>query len=144
LIIRNITIETIDTLRFDTAAAIGSILYGEEVTSVGQVVAFRQNPSSGCGSLTLFTVVDASSNGNLATPTQIRIYPNPTQGLVDISSIPGQTLLRVYDAKGALIAERELNQSRAKIDLTRLGASGLTIMQFYSPTGVQTMRVVVE
>lgn len=54
------------------------------------------------------------------TPQIFKVYPNPSRGLINISlsEVTDETLIRVFDVKGALIKEVKPNQgAETQIDL---------------------------
>jgi nitrous oxidase accessory protein NosD len=47
----------------------------------------------------------------------IRIYPNPSQGMVEISGLEAGNRIKVYNTLGALVLETPAMQSREVISL---------------------------
>lgn len=65
----------------------------------------------------------------------IRMYPNPTSGLVKIESVQPGSLVRIYNSLGGLVYEEKITASAAIIDLGHL-PEGLYILAPESPQGI--------
>lgn len=73
-------------------------------------------------------------------PASLRVYPNPMSGkmlFLNNELLSQASLFRLYDNKGHLIIQRELNgQTLQEIELPQMLASGLYSVQISSPEGI--------
>lgn len=84
------------------------------------------------------------SNEDFHSTNNIKIYPNPTQGLVNIefNSVQKLVELLVYDGRGVLIFQIQKNNSnQLNIDLTNVQL-GIYMIQINSDHGTQFKKLV--
>lgn len=58
----------------------------------------------------------------------ITLYPNPTQGLVEVSNVVSGSILRVYDHTGRLLLSKVAQQAKEKIDLSGFAAGSYALV----------------
>jgi hypothetical protein len=101
----------------------------------------NSNMSHRIGTVT-FNYVDSTLDlKNIKTLENIKLFPNPTQGIVSISNIKSTNLtsIKVYDVLGKLIKTFSVKQNLnlIKLDLTSLN-KGLYLIQMKSFNGVNS------
>jgi hypothetical protein len=68
-----------------------------------------------------------------------KIYPNPTNGIVNIE-VEGLQRLTVMNVMGQTVYDREMEGDKAQIDMAQFGA-GAYLIRIFTANGVATKRV---
>jgi hypothetical protein len=74
---------------------------------------------------------------------ELSVYPNPSNGVFNIDSDTRIKLIQVYDLRGKLIYENQLNSLRSTLNLSHL-SSGLYVMSFQTENAYQTLKIKIE
>jgi hypothetical protein len=84
-----------------------------------------------------------SSDGQTLTSNEnnLKVYPNPSNGLYNIESNKMITGIKVYDLRGSLIKQDQLSERRKQL---RLKNSGVYLMQIEDIDGNITTKKVVK
>jgi hypothetical protein len=78
-------------------------------------------------------------DNKIPPPTPIKVYPNPSSGIVTVASDKHVGLIRVYDAIGRLLLNQDANDLRTDLDLTPF-ANGWYVIRI----GTQSFKIVKE
>lgn len=73
----------------------------------------------------------------------VTMYPNPTSGVVRLSSNEIMNFVTITDLSGKIVFENELTGVEGQVDLSTL-AQGMYLLRVNSRQGVSTMRVIKE
>ncbi len=73
----------------------------------------------------------------------VRLYPNPTSGTLNIESVSNIKELHVYNIYGALVAVINVNAKQQRIDVGNY-TTGTYMIQLHTDTGVITKRVIIK
>ena len=117
----------------NTAEIVWSATYkGQAVVSV--------KAENGCGDSeqTLSVTVKNSTDVN-EFGLNAKIYPNPTNGLVNIE-VEGLQRLTVMNALGQVLYDRETEGDKAQIEMARFGV-GTYLIRIYTESGILVKRV---
>jgi hypothetical protein len=76
-------------------------------------------------------------------PSEIKIYPNPSSGIFQISSQEQMERLRVRDAMGRVVSAQVLNTPQIEIDLSS-HPTGLYFIEVQSQKGREVKKIVLE
>jgi hypothetical protein len=100
--------------------------------------ALRREPIDSLQSL--FDTWLATSTGAIEKPKQLfRLYPNPARDLFAIDQIAGDIeptySLRILDGSGRVVMETRYSGPRMEIPTTRIGSSGLYLVEVWESTG---------
>jgi hypothetical protein len=71
----------------------------------------------------------------------IAVYPNPTEGFVNISSLDTLQSLKLYDLQGRLLQDSLLNNTTHALDVSG-HPSGLYLLEIRSASGVKVEKIV--
>lgn len=77
---------------------------------------------------------------------EIKLYPNPTSGILNIENIPGpRSLIRIYDIRGNQVFIQRMpgNQNQYQIDIGGL-SNGIYILSAVGQDWIQTSRLVIN
>ncbi|MBU3926982.1 MAG: carboxypeptidase regulatory-like domain-containing protein [Bacteroidetes bacterium] len=73
----------------------------------------------------------------------VKVYPNPTNGTLNVESVSNINELRIYNVYGALVAVTNVNAKQQSMDVSNY-TPGTYLVQLHTDTGVITKRVVVR
>ena len=73
----------------------------------------------------------------------VKVYPNPTNGTLNVESVSNINELRIYNVYGALVAVTNVNAKQQSVDVSNY-TPGTYLVQLHTDTGVITKRVVVR
>ncbi len=73
----------------------------------------------------------------------VKVYPNPTNGVLNIESVSKIKELQVYNIYGSLVNVVNVNGNQQLLDMSNY-VSGTYIVQLYTDTGVITKRIIVK
>ncbi|MFT6948596.1 MAG: hypothetical protein ACJARP_003030 [Vicingaceae bacterium] len=77
-------------------------------------------------------------NKNILLDAKVFIY----NGIITIKDLPSSIdALKIYNAKGQLVFQKDLSQSSEKIDVSQF-EKGIYILQFSSPKGLESKKLV--
>ncbi|MDP2723596.1 MAG: carboxypeptidase regulatory-like domain-containing protein [Bacteroidales bacterium] len=74
---------------------------------------------------------------------RVKVYPNPTNGTLNVESVSNIKELRIYNVYGALVAATNVNAKQQSMDVSNY-TPGTYLVQLHTDTGVITKRVVVR
>jgi len=83
-------------------------------------------------------------------PNQLKIYPNPTNGILNLSITDYTQLtgfgIRIFNALGQQVFEQEITSSFISVDLSQLGEAGVYLLQLIDANNqaIQTHKIVLE
>jgi len=96
--------------------------------------------SEGISAITQLKVSSLGINHTIADA--ISLYPNPTNGLVEISGIKGFTKIEIFNANGKLVRSVSLEtQDQYKLDLSAL-VNGVYQLKFTSNSAVAVKKLI--
>jgi hypothetical protein len=71
------------------------------------------------------------------------LYPNPSAGMVNIEfKEPGNNLIRVFDTKGNLVYEQQIENQQELLDLSNL-PQGLYMIRVFNEEGASAYRRII-
>ena len=74
---------------------------------------------------------------------RVKVYPNPTNGTLNIESVSNINELRIYNVYGALVAATNVNAKQQSFDVSAY-TPGTYLVQLHTDTGVITKRVIIR
>ena len=74
--------------------------------------------------------------------TQVKVYPNPTQGLVTLEA-EGMLEVSVYNALGQCVLKKEVAESQSVVDLQNR-SEGLYLLRIKTENGIVSKRITIE
>lgn len=87
------------------------------------------------------TVFAALSTGNFTMDASVKIYPNPSGGLVNITASSNITSYELYDIQGRLLQSGTVNDTTAKFDISQR-ATGMYFVKVNTETGIKVEKVI--
>lgn len=84
-----------------------------------------------------FTLTSVEVNTSAA---EFHFYPNPTAGMINITSATGGKL-KVTNVQGVIVSEYELKQGQTIVQFPENTAAGVYILSFTSPGIMRKARV---
>jgi hypothetical protein len=111
----------------------------DEVPSTGNIY-YRLKQTDLNGSFKYFTPI--LSNCNNGTLSDVKITPNPNNGLFMMTGVEANTELTIYDPVGEKILTQSITTSNPKIDLRELSA-GIYFLQLRSQDNTVTQKVII-
>ena len=73
----------------------------------------------------------------------VKVYPNPTSGTLNIESVSNIKELHVYSIYGSLVSVVKVNSKQQSVDVSNY-ATGTYMVQLHTDTGVITKRVIIK
>ena len=143
---QSVVCSPLDTIRLDTAIAVGEVLAGVRVTRVGQTVtAERPIAGSACTQPVVYRVTQVVSVGIPASLQTARIFPNPVSSTLRIDGLPADgvaTTITIRDLLGRTIAppQTTLGMDATTVDVATL-PSGVYLVQVTRPEGSRVWKV---
>ena len=110
----------------------------EPISSLQGVAPFS-NEVMGTLTITLESVLGTSEQQT----QRLRVFPNPTSGLVTIAGNFGTTSLEVYNVLGAMVMQRELNAEETQMDISNL-PSGVYMFRMTGTDGSSVVKKVIK
>lgn len=103
----------------------------------------RQSGGMLIDNVVIETVTDPEPMGiNRAECLSVRVYPNPTSGMLTIEGLPEGGSVELYDATGRLVLTQSLGHAVTQsLDVSGL-MSGIYLLRCITDEGVKTQRVV--
>lgn len=99
------------------------------------------------GSLMLRPAFGVEATVGIVPPheeVQLRLYPNPAAGHLNVEGVPQGSLLRLYDMQGRQVIESRTVSSSGSIDVERL-PNGLYLLQALTPDGNRhTSKIIIK
>ena len=87
---------------------------------------------------------DGNSDAVIETSiAAISIYPNPTNGMLNIASDNDIDAIEIYSALGEMVVNRRLASGRASIDMNNL-PNGMYFVRVFTASGIETVKVILE
>ena len=83
-----------------------------------------------------------SPTGVIEAETSVKVYPNPTQGLVNVEA-DNMTHVAVYNLLGQCVLQKDISDSRTVLDL-RNAVSGLYLLRITTSEGTLSRRITIE
>ena len=83
-----------------------------------------------------------SPTGMDENETQVKVYPNPTKGLVTLEA-EGMMEVSVYNTFGQCVLKKEIAESQSVVDLQNV-SEGLYLLRIKTENGVVSKRIVVN
>jgi hypothetical protein len=87
------------------------------------------------------TVFQTLSNPDFEIDKSVKIYPNPTNSLVNISGDFNIKSIQLFDVQGRLLQTTLLNDTNATLDLTPK-AKGLYFIKVISEAGIKVEKLI--
>ena len=107
-------------------------------TNGSYAVIITQN---GCTDTTSCEIVDNVGLENNQLNNQVSLYPNPTSGKVTLTSLINIELIKVYNATGMLVLEKEPMDKEYSIDLSGM-QKGVYLISIESAGRITTKKLV--
>ncbi|MCR5659928.1 MAG: C10 family peptidase [Bacteroidales bacterium] len=83
-----------------------------------------------------------SPTGIQENQSQVKVYPNPTQGVVTIEA-EGMTLISIYNTLGQCIMQKEVTGNQTRVDLQH-ASEGLYLLRVTTENGTVSKRIAIE
>jgi hypothetical protein len=83
-----------------------------------------------------------SPTGLDESETQVKVYPNPTQGLVTLEA-EGMLEVSVYNALGQCVLKKEVAENQSVVDLQNR-SEGLYLLRIKTENGIVSKRITIE
>ena len=83
-----------------------------------------------------------SPTGLDESETQVKVYPNPTKGLVTLEA-EGMLEVSVYNALGQCVLKKEVAESQSVVDLQNR-SEGLYLLRIKTENGIVSKRITIE
>jgi hypothetical protein len=83
-----------------------------------------------------------SPTGLDESETQVKVYPNPTQGLVTFEA-EGMLEVSVYNALGQCVLKKEVAENQSVVDLQNR-SEGLYLLRIKTENGIVSKRITIE
>lgn len=131
-----------NTYSWNTGSLQGNIVVSPTVTTIYTVTG--TNTVTGCSSNATITQTVSTCAGILNTmvqPTNIKVYPNPTFGLLTVE-VNEETQISVYNAVGMLVKTETIN-SPSEINITTAPV-GIYFMTLKNASGSLTIKLIKE
>ena len=96
---------------------------------------------NGCVSEPLAVTVNSSLGVDTVSFSGLKVYPNPTTGILSISNAATVTNISIYTLIGQKVFEKELNSQNADINLSSLSA-GTYLLKLEAEEAVKTLKIV--
>ena len=102
------------------------------------------DPNTNCsGTATQTVAVNACTGVNELFENTVRIYPNPTSGMLNIETLSMGLTVEVFNTIGELITSEQLNASTTKIDLSSR-ENGIYFVRISSAEGTRIEKIVLQ
>jgi hypothetical protein len=89
------------------------------------------------------TLFEATAGLGEHVDASVAVYPNPTNGIVNISAGSSLTSLQLYDLQGRLLQTVLPNAANAVLDMTSR-ASGVYLLKVASEKGIKVEKIINE
>jgi hypothetical protein len=89
------------------------------------------------------TVFGALSTGNFEMDASVKVYPNPSNGIVNITAESNVESIELYDIQGRLLQTATAKNTIAKLDISQR-ASGMYFIKVTTEEGVKVEKIVKE
>jgi hypothetical protein len=89
------------------------------------------------------TVFAALSTGNFELDASVKVYPNPSKGIINISADSNVESIELYDIQGRLLQSKIINETEAKVDISQR-TSGMYFVKVTTEAGTKVEKIVKE
>lgn len=97
--------------------------------------------TSGCASLPLAVTIELFLGLNDLDLSKLKVYPNPTYDVINISYKDLINRIEIYSMSGQLVLSSTINLSEATVDLSTL-SEGVYMLKMYVGTSSQFVKIV--
>ena len=73
----------------------------------------------------------------------IKVYPNPANGILNVVNVSGTTTIKLYDVNGRLVRQQQAIGKSAQVPVSHL-RNGEYLLKMESTTGVLTKKIVIQ
>ena len=87
--------------------------------------------------------VEGTTENEIETATEMSIYPNPTSGLLNVTSNEEIASVEIFNSVGTAVISSKVAGNNSAIDMSNL-PNGMYFVRVYTANGIETVKVVLE
>jgi hypothetical protein len=117
-----------------------SLMAGDSVVNNANVYFDYNLPVATNNAVTVFGILNT---GDYAVDASVKVYPNPSNGVVNISADTNIESMELYDIQGRLLQSSTVNDAAAQLNITQR-ASGIYLLKVTTDKGIKVEKIVKE
>lgn len=87
--------------------------------------------------------VEGTTENEIETATEMSIYPNPTSGMLNVTSNEEIDSVEIFNSVGTAVISSKVAGNNSAIDMSNL-PNGMYFVRVYTANGIETVKVVLE